>query len=291
MTLLRSHTSSAASSPGSDSLISRRTALAAALTYLASSPLVHAAVTSKVNASDLTPRHPWLSSQITHHGASAYFTNLQSGNTIRSPFVVKFGLSDWNLAPAKFNFPRTGHHLLLVDAPLPSRPNAPIAHDKRHIHYSAGQMEAVLNLPPGRHTLRLLLANHANVPYFIYSPEIEVHVREGRSELPASVGRARKVELLQLPEDGKVVAPFKLRFHASGLNVSSARSRSPNTGHFVVTFTRNGSSETISFENGATEDWFAPPPGEYQVELKLVKNGKVPESMASMSTTLEVLSD
>ena len=117
---------------------------------------------------------------------------------------------------------RTGHHHLLIDKPLPIPPDTPIPFSDNYVHFGAGQMEAVLNLPPGRHTLRLLLANHEHVPFFVYSPELVVNVAEGKSNLPERYGKYRKVELLNLPANGVVTAPFKLQFHASGLPVASS---------------------------------------------------------------------
>ncbi|MEG0923087.1 MAG: DUF4399 domain-containing protein [Comamonas sp.] len=235
------------------------------------------------------PRHPWLSAQVTQTGAAAYFTNLQSGDTVQSPFVAKFGLSQWNLAPAKFNIIRTGHHHLLIDAPLPIPPDTPIPFSDNYVHFGAGQIEHVLNLPPGRHTLRLLLANHAHVPYYVYSPELVVNVAEGRSDLSERYGKGRKVEFLNLPTDRVLTAPFKLQFHASGLSIASARTRTPTSGHFVLKFKRPGKDETIEFNNGATEDWFAPPAGTYALELSLVKNGNAAEVLAHTETTIQVV--
>ncbi len=261
---------------------------ASAIVMACAAVMSHAEIVDQVSNSD-APQHPWLSTQITRSGAAAYFTNIRAEESVQSPFVVKFGLSHWNLAPAKYNVQRTGHHHLLIDKQLPLPPDTPIPFDDHHVHFGAGQMETVLNLPPGRHTLRLLLANHAHVPYFVYSPEMVVNVRAGASNLPENTGKVRKLEFLNLPEDGKVRAPFKLQFHASGVNVASARSRLPTTGHFVVKFMRPGSTETIAFKNGATEDWFSPPPGEYKVELNLVKNGNVSESLARTETTIQVV--
>ena len=235
------------------------------------------------------PRHPWLSSQVAPTGAAAYFTNLQSGENVRSPFVVKFGLSHWNLAPAKFNITRTGHHHLLIDKPLPIPPDTPIPFSDNYVHFGAGQMEHVLNLPPGRHTLRLLLANHAHVPYYVYSPELVVNVEEGRSNLSERYGKDRKVEFLNLPANRTLTAPFKLQFHASGLAVASTRTKTPTTGHFVLKFKRPGKDETIEFKNGATEDWFAPPAGTYALELSLVKNGNAAEVLSRTETTIQVV--
>ena len=243
---------------------------------------------TEATANSEAPRHPWLSGQIAQTGAAAYFTNIESSATVRSPFVVKFGLSQWNLAPAKYNINRTGHHHLLIDKPLPIPPDTPIPFSDNYVHFGAGQMEAVLDLPPGRHTLRLLLANHAHVPYYVYSPEIEVNVEAGKSNLSERYGKDRKIELLNLPTNGVVAAPFKLQFHASGLPVASSRTKLPSSGHFVLKFIRPGKVETIDFKNGATEDWFAPPPGNYTLELSLVKNGNAAEVIARTEAQIQV---
>ena len=263
-------------------------ALGAALALATLPTAALAEITKEVSNAE-APKHPWLSTQITRTGAVAYFTNLQSGDSVRSPFVAKFGLSHWNLAPAKFNVARTGHHHLLIDKPLPIPPDTPIPFSDNYQHFGGGQMEAVLNLPPGKHTLRLLLANYEHVPFYVYSPELVVNVLDGPSNLPANTGKARKLELLNLPANGVVTAPFKLQFHASGVNVASARSKNPGTGHFVLKFIRPGKVETIEFNNGATEDWFSPPPGDYRLELSLVKNGNAPEVIARTEATVQVV--
>ena len=278
-------TTATAPSPTS---LARRLATALALTTALVAPPASAEISELVSNTE-APRHPWLSKQIAQTGAAAYFSNLKSGDTVQSPFVAKFGLSQWNLAPAKFNIARTGHHHLLIDKPLPIPPDTPIPFSDNYLHFGAGQMEAVLKLPPGRHTLRLLLANHEHVPFFVYSPELVVNVAEGKSGLPELYGKERKIELLNLPANGVLTAPFKLQLHASGMAVASSRSKQPSTGHFVLKFIRPGKTETIAFSNGATEDWFEPPPGNYTLELSLVKNGNTPEVMARTEASVQVV--
>ncbi len=39
----------------------------------------------------------------------------------------------------------------------------------QYIHFGMGQMEAVFNMPPGKYTLRLLLADHQHLPHFVAS--------------------------------------------------------------------------------------------------------------------------
>ena len=41
----------------------------------------------------------------------------------------------------------------------------PIPNDKNHLHFGAGQTEARIELPPGKHTLQLLLGDENHVPF------------------------------------------------------------------------------------------------------------------------------
>jgi hypothetical protein len=77
----------------------------------------------------------------------------------------------------------TGHHHILIDLALPPNIKAPIPFDspdeKLHQHYKhfgKGETEAVLDLPPGKHKLRLMFANHLHIPYYIASKEITIDV-------------------------------------------------------------------------------------------------------------------
>lgn len=96
-------------------------------------------------------------------GARAYFISPSNGDTVQSPVLVRFGLSGMGIAPAGVKFPNTGHHHLIVDAPLPPL-GQPIPADRQHIHYGAGLTESQLELPRGRHTLQLLLGDEKHVP-------------------------------------------------------------------------------------------------------------------------------
>jgi len=60
--------------------------------------------------------------------------------------------------------PNTGHHHLFVDVDEPLNANEPIPQDKKHLHYGAGQTEARLDLPPGPHTLQLVLGDADHIP-------------------------------------------------------------------------------------------------------------------------------
>ena len=112
--------------------------------------------------------------------ASVYFINLKDGDTVTSPFKVQFGLSGMGVAPAGVEKPNTGHHHLIIDATLsPEELTAPIASDTKHIHFGGGQTETTLTLPPGRHTLQLVLGDWSHVPFDppIVSPAITVDVK------------------------------------------------------------------------------------------------------------------
>jgi hypothetical protein len=80
------------------------------------------------------------------------------------PFRVWFGLRYMGVAPASVDAPNTGHHHLLVDTGLPPE-DEPIPADNNHLHFGLGQTETQLVLPPGQHTLQLIMGDHAHIPH------------------------------------------------------------------------------------------------------------------------------
>ncbi len=87
------------------------------------------------------------------------------GEVVRSTrFPVWFGLRNMGVAPAGIIKPNTGHHHLLVDTEVPPL-DQDIPADKNHLHFGAGQTETVLELPPGRHTLQLIMGDQDHVPH------------------------------------------------------------------------------------------------------------------------------
>src|SRR6185312_13310581 len=73
-------------------------------------------------------------------GAKVYIINIQDGATVKSPFLVQFGLSGMGVAPAGVEKPNTGHHHLVIDAALTDEEmQAPVAVDAKHVHFGAGQ--------------------------------------------------------------------------------------------------------------------------------------------------------
>ena len=98
-------------------------------------------------------------------GARAYFISPKNGDTVAQKFTVQFGLKGMGVAPAGVNQANTGHHHLLVDvAELPNLAMPLPATD--HIrHFGGGQTEVELTLPPGKHTLQLLLGDYLHTPH------------------------------------------------------------------------------------------------------------------------------
>ena len=91
--------------------------------------------------------------------AKAYIISPKDGDRLRSPFVVRFGLRGMGVTHAGNPTRNMGHHHLLVDVEEPLDPNEPIPTGRRHLHFGAGQTETELDLPPGRHSLRLVLGD------------------------------------------------------------------------------------------------------------------------------------
>ena len=94
------------------------------------------------------------------------------------PFRVWFGLRHMGVAPKGVDVRNTGHHHLLIDTDLPPL-DEEIPSDRNHIHFGAGQTETMLELPPGKHTLQLLMGDHNHMPHTppVYSRKITITVR------------------------------------------------------------------------------------------------------------------
>jgi len=210
----------------------------------------------------------------------AYFTNLASGASIETPFLLKFGLSGMGLAPITKPQARTGHHHLLINRELPLDFSKPLPFNEQYVHFGSGQMETVLTLPPGEYDLRLVLADHRHIPDFVYSKPLHVTVtRKNAGVDPATLVRPG-VELMLAEPGATAGKPLRVQFHASGLNVSHVALREKGTGHFRLSALRDGvaKAEVLDFTGGQTEAWIKPPAGHYQLKLEFVDNlepGKV----------------
>jgi len=104
-------------------------------------------------------------------------------------FKVWFGTRNFGVAPAGVTKVNTGHHHLIIDAPLPP-PTEPIPNDRNHLHFGLGQTETMLELPPGKHTLQLVMgdAEHLQHDPPVVSKRVTIEVRAARA--PAVVAAA-----------------------------------------------------------------------------------------------------
>jgi len=96
--------------------------------------------------------------------ARLYFITPEDGSTLTGKVTVRFGLTGMGVAPAGVTTEGTGHHHLIVDAPLPPL-SLPIPKDAKHLHFGNGQTETTLELAAGEHTLQLLLADANHIPH------------------------------------------------------------------------------------------------------------------------------
>jgi hypothetical protein len=216
--------------------------------------------------------HPWAMPP-PRQEPEAYFTNAVDGDVREAPFVLRFGLSMRGLVPAGKTADRAGHHHLLVNQPLPLDFKQPLPFTEKYIHFGKGQMEHVVDLPPGTYTFNLLLADQGHIPYFVYGKPVRITIKSRREGVtPAQLQGARRVEILKPTPDETVRGPLRVQFHAIGYNVAHSGAAVDGTGHFRLTLARGGKPEVLDFRAGQTEAWINPPKGEYQMKLELVSN-------------------
>ena len=100
-------------------------------------------------------------------GAKVYFIGLEDGQTVSSPVTVRFGLSGMGGAPAGVDDkPKTGHHHLIINETIEGEElNEPIPADDNHVHFGGGQTETTIELPPGTHTLQLVMGDWSHIPH------------------------------------------------------------------------------------------------------------------------------
>lgn len=93
-------------------------------------------------------------------------------------FWLRMGLRNMGIAPKGVDRPNVGHHHVLIDTEL-TPAGEQIPSDRNHLHFGAGETEARIELPPGKHTLQLLLGDHDHVPHVppVYSKKITITVR------------------------------------------------------------------------------------------------------------------
>ena len=112
-------------------------------------------------------------------GAEVYFITPADGDTLTGPVTVRFGLKNMGVSPAGHDAPNTGHHHLLIDVTDLPPLDQPLPKSANVVHFGGGQTETTLELPPGEHTLQLLLGDFSHLPHQppVMSKRITVIVR------------------------------------------------------------------------------------------------------------------
>jgi len=125
------------------------------------------------NDSDIAKPNDDLSNQ-----AKVYFISPLNGETVSSTFKIRFGLQGMGIAPSGVAKENTGHHHLLVNLNELPDLSASLPATDQIIHFGGGQTETVLELPPGQHSLQLLLGDFAHRPHAnpILSEKITIFV-------------------------------------------------------------------------------------------------------------------
>lgn len=225
--------------------------------------------------------HPWVV-PAPRLVKETYFSNVQDGASIETPFLLKFGLTGMGIAPIVKPVAMTGHHHLLVNRELPLDFSKPLPFNEQYIHFGKGQMETVLTFPPGKYQLRLVFADDKHIPNFVYSRPLNITVTKKNDGVdPKSL--VSKGVAIQLPRNGdKLNAPFRVVMHASGMNVSNTALREAGSGHFRLRVKPdNGREEVIALENGFTEVWLKPPAGAYSARVEFIDNVSATQVLAS----------
>ena len=113
-------------------------------------------------------------------GAEGYIIWPPDGAVIHGGKLwVRMGLRNMGVCPKGVVFPNSGHHHLLIDTDLPAL-DQEIPSDRNHLHFGAGETDARIELPPGKHTLQLILGDQNHVPHVppVYSKKITITVQK-----------------------------------------------------------------------------------------------------------------
>lgn len=110
-------------------------------------------------------------------GARVFIVSPREGENVTTPVRVVFGIEGMGLVPAGEKNDNAGHHHLLINTDLADA-SLPIPADDKHIHYGKAQTEAMVELPPGKHTLQLVLGDYLHIPFnpVIASEKVTINV-------------------------------------------------------------------------------------------------------------------
>ena len=97
-------------------------------------------------------------------GAEVFFITPADGATVGNPISIEFGIAGMDVVKAGNDQSNSGHHHLLIDTDLPDL-GLPIPADEHHVHFGDGSTNTQISLPPGEHTLQMLLGDHRHIPH------------------------------------------------------------------------------------------------------------------------------
>ena len=211
------------------------------------------------------------------------------------------------LVPAGTNKPNSGHHHLLIDAPLPAF-DREIPSDLNHLHFGRAQTEAEITLAPGDHTLQLLLGDHEHLPHDppIFSKVIHIHVADAAPETApqaaAAAGRRPSppdaAVYFIYPSDGERIYPNStIRFGLRNMGIAPAGVLKPNTGHHhLMIRCRNPAAGSAAAERLKSRSLRQRPnrekitlsPGEHTLQLILADDRHIPHDPPVISERIKV---
>lgn len=248
-------------------------------------------------------------------GASVFLVEPADGATVGRNVKVKFGVSGMELAPAGTNKPNSGHHHLLIDAPLPPL-DREIPSDLNHLHFGRAQTETDITLTPGDHTLQLLLGDHEHLPHDppIFSKVVRVRVSDkspdktaqaapkDTAKEPTKSGRQPSppdaAVYFIYPTKGESIYPNStIRFGLRNMGVAPAGVAKPNTGHHHLLIDVEtppldqplpSDLNHVHFGNGQTEKKITLSPGKHTLQLVLADERHVPHDPPVISERIEV---
>ncbi len=97
--------------------------------------------------------------------ARVFFIQPTDGAIVEPPVSIEFGIENMVVAKAGENVENSGHHHLLINMETLPNLNAPLPATDQLIHFGGGQTQTSIDLPPGEHSLQLLLGNYLHIPH------------------------------------------------------------------------------------------------------------------------------
>ena len=95
-----------------------------------------------------------------------FFVELTNGATVAQDLKVVMGIEGMEVKLAGDMTPDTGHHHLIIDAPMVAEGDiVPVDKPEQYKHFGKGQTDTMVKLTPGKHTLTLQLADGAHRSY------------------------------------------------------------------------------------------------------------------------------